>query len=43
MGHNISPSTRVLGSTQSIAVKQNHLQGSADPRRQGAAAIPQRH
>ena len=42
MGHNISPSTRVLGSTQSIAFKQNHLEASADPRRQGAAAIPQR-
>ena len=43
MGHDISPSPRVLGSTQSIAHKQNYLEASADPRRQGAAAISQHH
>ena len=41
MGHQISPQSRVLGSTQSILVKGNNLQGSADSRRQGAAAIAQ--
>lgn len=41
MGHQISPQSRVLGSTQSIVVKGNNLQGSADSRRQGAAAIAQ--
>lgn len=42
MGHQISPQSRVLGSTQSIAVKGNNLQGSADSRRQGASAIAQK-
>lgn len=42
MGHKISPQSRVLGSTQSIAVKSNILVGSADPRRQGAAAVAQK-
>jgi len=32
----------VLGSTQSIASKSSFLEGSADPRRQGAAALPQK-
>ena len=41
MGHNISPKARVLGSTQSIAAKSSFLEGSADSRRQGAAAVPQ--
>ena len=41
MGHNISPKARVLGSTQSIASKSSFLEGSADSRRQGAAAVPQ--
>jgi gamma-glutamyltranspeptidase/glutathione hydrolase len=41
MGHNISPKARVLGSTQSIATKSSFLEGSADSRRQGAAAVPQ--
>ena len=41
MGHDISTSSRVLGSTQSIAANGQYLVGSADPRRQGAAAIPQ--
>lgn len=43
MGHQISPKTRVLGSTQSISVKGKYLEGSADSRRQGAAAVPQSH
>ncbi|MDA7744956.1 gamma-glutamyltransferase [bacterium] len=42
MGHNISPKARVLGSTQSIASKSSFLEGSADSRRQGAAALPQK-
>ena len=42
MGHHISPQSRVLGSTQSIAVKGKTLLGSADPRRQGAAAVAQK-
>lgn len=42
MGHSIQPKSRVLGSTQSIAAKENYLEGSADPRRQGAAAISQK-
>ena len=42
MGHNISPKARVLGSTQSIATKSSFLEGSADSRRQGASAIPQK-
>jgi gamma-glutamyltranspeptidase/glutathione hydrolase len=41
MGHNISPKARALGSTQSIASKSSFLEGSADSRRQGAAAVPQ--
>jgi gamma-glutamyltranspeptidase/glutathione hydrolase len=41
MGHNISPKARVLGSTQSISLKGNNLEGSADTRRKGAAAVPQ--
>ena len=43
MGHSISPEARLLGSTQSIAVKGNYLEGSADSRRQGAAAVSQKH
>lgn len=43
MGHNLSTQTRVLGSTQSISRKGNILEGSADPRRQGAAAVSQNH
>jgi gamma-glutamyltranspeptidase/glutathione hydrolase len=42
MGHQISPQSRVLGSTQSIAVKGNNLEGSADSRRQGASAVAQK-
>lgn len=42
MGHNISPKNRVLGSTQSIAKKSSYLEGSADSRRQGAAAVSQK-
>ena len=42
MGHNISPKTRVLGLTQSIAKKASYLEGSADSRRQGAAAVSQK-
>ena len=42
MGHNISPKARVLGSTQSISQKGHNLEGSADSRRQGAAAVPQK-
>ena len=41
MGHQIAPKSRVLGSSQSIAVKGTNLEGSADPRRQGAAAVSQ--
>lgn len=41
MGHQIAPTSRVLGSSQSIAVKGTNLEGSADPRRQGAAAVSQ--
>ena len=40
MGHQISPKTSVLGSTQSISVKGNFLEASADNRRDGAAAVP---
>jgi gamma-glutamyltranspeptidase/glutathione hydrolase len=43
MGHKISPNSRVLGSTQSIALKGKRLEGSADYRRQGAAVISQKH
>ena len=42
MGHLIAPDHRVLGSTQSIRLNNKNLEGSADPRRQGAAAISQR-
>ena len=42
MGHNTSPKARVLGSTQSISQKGDNLEGSADSRRQGAAAVPQK-
>jgi gamma-glutamyltranspeptidase/glutathione hydrolase len=42
MGHNISPKARVLGLTQSISHKGDNLEGSADSRRQGAAAVPQK-
>lgn len=41
MGHQIASSNRVLGSTQSILFNNKNLEGSADPRRQGAAAVPQ--
>lgn len=41
MGHQIATKSRVLGSSQSIAVKGTNLEGSADPRRQGAAAVSQ--
>tara|TARA_E500000178_G_scaffold340420_1_gene383083 strand:+ start:3571 stop:5376 length:1806 start_codon:yes stop_codon:yes gene_type:complete len=40
MGHKVSSKTRVLGSTQSISVKGNFLEASADNRRDGAAAVP---
>jgi gamma-glutamyltranspeptidase/glutathione hydrolase len=43
LGHQVSSKPRVLGSTQSISRKGNILEGSADPRRQGAAAISQNH
>lgn len=42
LGHQVSSKPRVLGSTQSISLKGNTLEGSADPRRQGAAAISQK-
>jgi gamma-glutamyltranspeptidase/glutathione hydrolase len=42
MGHQIAPSNRVLGSTQSISFNNKNIEGSADPRRQGAAAVPQK-
>lgn len=42
MGHKISLKARVLGSTQSIAAKGSNIEASADSRRQGASAIPQR-
>jgi gamma-glutamyltranspeptidase/glutathione hydrolase len=42
VGHKISPQSRVLGSTQSIGVKDNLLVGSADSRRQGALAVAQK-
>lgn len=42
MGHKISPQSRVLGATQSISVKGNNLEGSADSRRQGASAVAQK-
>jgi gamma-glutamyltranspeptidase len=42
MGHQISPQSRVFGSTQSISLKGNNLKGSADSRRQGASAIAQK-
>ena len=42
LGHHVSSKPRVLGSTQSISRKGNNLAGSADPRRQGASAIPQK-
>ena len=42
MGHLIAPDHRVLGSTQSIRLNNKNLEGSADPRRQGAAAISQK-
>lgn len=43
MGHLIAPDHRVLGSTQSIRLNNKNLEGSADPRRQGAAAISQKN
>ncbi len=43
LGHQMSSQSRVLGSTQSIFRKAHSLEGSADPRRQGASAIPQKH
>ena len=43
MGHQIASSNRVLGSTQSISFNNKNLEGSADPRRQGAAAVSQNH
>lgn len=43
LGHQVSSRSRVLGSTQSISLNNNKLEGSADPRRQGAAAISQKH
>ncbi len=43
MGHKISSKPRVLGSTQSIAVKGSILKASADSRRQGAAAVSQKN
>ena len=43
MGHLIAPDYRVMGSTQSIRLKNKNLEGSADPRRQGAAAISQKN
>ena len=43
MGHLIAPDHRVLGSTQSIKLNNKNLEGSADPRRQGAAAISQKN
>ena len=43
MGHIIAPDYRVLGSTQSIRLNNKNLEGSADPRRQGAAAISQKN
>lgn len=43
MGHIIAPYHRVLGSTQSIRLNNKNLEGSADPRRQGAAAISQKN
>jgi gamma-glutamyltranspeptidase len=42
MGHYIQLKSRVLGSTQSIALKGKLLEGSADSRRHGAAAISQK-
>jgi gamma-glutamyltranspeptidase/glutathione hydrolase len=42
LGHQVSSKPRVLGSTQSIFRKGNNLEGSSDPRRQGAAAISQK-
>ena len=39
IGHQISATNRVLGSTQSIIAKDKHLNGSADFRRQGARAV----
>jgi gamma-glutamyltranspeptidase/glutathione hydrolase len=43
MGHNLSQRQRIMGSTQSI---QNgpgvSIFGASDPRRDGAAAVPQR-
>jgi gamma-glutamyltranspeptidase/glutathione hydrolase len=42
MGHKISPQSRVLGATQSISLKGNNLEGSADSRRQGASAVAQK-
>jgi gamma-glutamyltranspeptidase/glutathione hydrolase len=43
MGHLIAPDHRVLGSTQSIRLNNKNLEGSADPRRQDAAAISQKN
>ena len=42
MGHKISPQSHVLGATQSISLKGNNLEGSADSRRQGASAVAQK-
>lgn len=41
MGHRVNDSASVMGATQSIGKERGRLSGSSDPRRHGAAAIPQ--
>jgi len=41
MGHKIHNAPRVMGASQSISVERGRLAGVADPRRQGAGAVPQ--
>ena len=41
MGHKIDDAPRVMGASQSISIERGQLSGAADPRRQGAGAVPQ--
>ncbi|MCS5587226.1 MAG: gamma-glutamyltransferase, partial [Porticoccaceae bacterium] len=41
MGHKIDDAPRVMGASQSISIERGQLSAAADPRRQGAGAVPQ--
>jgi len=41
MGHKIGDAPRIMGASQSISIERGRLSGAADPRRQGAGAVPQ--